>query len=252
MGSDEEYLTPPVRDETLQEILEGESWVPPSRAHSPTPPPSTAAEYYDQGWSNMDYSCCARDRESTGVQTDAALVELPPSSSEGSSSDSVSTPRENASPIPIPPPVIAHANRLRTVLDLSMSKQRAVRSKGRIDEELNGRRYIRGGFFDGLDRYAPGAEEAIRNWRRARREAGVSCSDSSESSSSGRRGRRLVDRISARRSRKVEDDGGDDSDADGHDVRSSGSNQSGSGSCRRGPRGSPYIRVRGRKNGVKV
>jgi len=115
MTSDEEYLTPPVRDETLQEILEGESWVPPSHARSPTPPPSTAAEYYDQGWSNMDYSCCARDRESTGVQTDAALVELPPSSSEGSSSDSVSTPRENASPIPIPPPVIARANRLRTV-----------------------------------------------------------------------------------------------------------------------------------------
>jgi len=28
MESDEEYLTPPVRDETLQEILEGESWVP--------------------------------------------------------------------------------------------------------------------------------------------------------------------------------------------------------------------------------
>ena len=252
MESDEEYLTPPVRDETLQEILEGESWVPPSRARSPTPPPPTAAEYYDQGWSNMDYSCCAKNRESTGVQTDAALVELPPSSSEGSSSDSVSTPRENASPIPIPPPVVARSNRLRTVLDLSVSKQRAVRSKGRIDEEHLGRRYVRGGFFDGLDRYAPGADEAIRNWRRARREAGISCSDSSESSSGGRKSRRLVDRISGRRARKVESDGGDDSDADGHDVRSSGSDQSGHCSGRRGPRGHPYIRVRGHKNGVKV
>jgi len=151
MESDEEYLTPPVRDDTLLEIMEGEAWVPPSRAHSPILPLSTATEYYDQGWSNMDYSCCAKDRKPVGVQTDATLVELPPSSSEGSSSDSMSTPRENASPIPIPPPIIARANRLHTVLDLSMSKQRAVHSKGHIDEEHNNRRYIRGGFFDGLD-----------------------------------------------------------------------------------------------------
>jgi len=154
MTLDEEYLAPPVRDETLQEIMEGESWVPPSRVTSPPLPPLSAAEYYGDGWSSMDYSCCAKNRESTGVQMDAALVELPPSSSEGSSSDSVSTPWENASPIPIPPPVIARANCLRTVLDLSMSRQRAVRSKGRIDEEHNNHQYIHGGFFDGLDRYA--------------------------------------------------------------------------------------------------
>jgi len=252
MTSDEEYLAPPVRDETLQEIMEGESWVPLSRVSSPPPPPLSAVEYYGDGWSSMDYSCCAKNRESTGVQTDAALVELPPSSSEGSSSDSVSTPRENASPIPIPPPVVARANRLRTVLDLSVSRQRAVRSKGRIDEEHNDRRYIRRGFFDGLDRYAPSTKDAIRNWRKARRDAGMSCSDSSESSSSGRSSRRFVDRISSRRTREVGGDGGDDSDAGGHDVRSVGSNQSGSGPRHRGPQGSPYIRVRGRKNGVKV
>jgi len=41
MESDEEYLTPPVRDDTLLEIMEGESWVPPSCARSPTPPPFT-------------------------------------------------------------------------------------------------------------------------------------------------------------------------------------------------------------------
>ena len=52
--------------------------------------------------------------------------------------------------------------------------------------------------------------------------------------------------------RKVGGDGGDDLDAGGHDVRSSGSNQSGSGSGHRGPRGHPYVRVRGKKNGVKV
>jgi len=34
----EEYFTPPVRDNTLREILEGESWVPPSAPHTPTPP----------------------------------------------------------------------------------------------------------------------------------------------------------------------------------------------------------------------
>jgi len=199
MESDEEYLTPPVQDDTLLEIMEGEVWVPPSHARSPTPPPSSAAEYYDQGWSSMDYSCCAKNRKPVGVQTDATLVELPPSSSEGSSSDSVSTPWENASPIPIPPPVIACANRLRTVLDLSVSKQRAVRSKGRIDEEHNGRRYIRGGFFDGLDRYAPSTKDAVHNWRKARRNAGMSCSDSSESSGGGRSSHRLVDSISTRR-----------------------------------------------------
>jgi len=104
VNSEEEYLTPPVRDDTLLEIMEGEVWVPPSRACTPTPPPLSTAEYYDQGWSTMDYSCCSKDRKPTGVQTDATLVKLPPSSSEGSSSNSVLTPQENASPIPIPPP----------------------------------------------------------------------------------------------------------------------------------------------------
>jgi len=229
MGSDEEYLTPPVQDETLQEIMEGEIWVPLSRVASP-PPPVSAAEYYNQGWSNMDYSCCAKDRELTGVQTDATLVEFPPSSLEGSSSDSVSIPQENTSPIPIPPPVVARSNRLRTVLDLSMSKQHAVHSKGCIDEEHNGCQYICRGFFDGLDRYAPGAEEAICNWRGAHWEAGISCSDLSESSNSGKRGHWLVDRISARRTQKVGSDGGDDSDTGGHDVCRSSSEQSSSGS----------------------
>jgi len=168
MTSDEEYLTPPVRDKTLQEIMEGESWVPLSRVASPPLPPLSAAEYYGDGWSTMDYSCCAKGRESTGVQMDAVLVALPPSSSEGSSSDLVSTPQENASPIPIPPPVVARSNHPRTVLDLSVSKQCAVHSKGHIDKEHLGRRYVRGSFFDGLDRYAPGAEEAICNWQRAR------------------------------------------------------------------------------------
>jgi len=51
----------------------------------------------------------------------------------------------------------------------------------------------------GLDRYTPSTEDAIRNWRKARRDAGMSCSDSSESSSSGWSSHRLVDRISARR-----------------------------------------------------
>jgi len=163
MGPKEEYFTPPVRNDTLQEILEGESWVPPSGIHTPTPPLS-AAEYYDQGWSTMDYSCCSKDRKSVDVQTDAALVELPPSSSEGSSSDPVSTPLENSSPIPIPLPVVVRSKRLRTVLDLSVSRQCAVRSKGRIDEDFNDHRYIHGGFFDGLDRYAPSMQDAIRNW----------------------------------------------------------------------------------------
>jgi len=151
VDSKEEYLTPPVRDDTLLEIMEGEVWVPPSCACSPTPPPPSAAEYYEQGWSTMDHSCCAKDRKPAGVQTDATLVELPPSSSEGSSSDSVLTPSENVSPIPIPPPVVACANHLRTVLDLSVSKQYAVHSKGHTDEEHNGRCYICWGFFDGLD-----------------------------------------------------------------------------------------------------
>jgi len=164
MGSDEEYLTPPVRDDTLLEIMEGEVWVPPSRVASPPLPLVTAAEYYDQGWSTTDYSCCSKDRKPAGVQTDASLVELPPNSLEGSSSNLVLTPRENASPIPIPPPVVACANRLHTVLDLSVSKQHAVHSKGHIDEEHNGRRYIRGGFFNGLDQYAPSMEDTIRNW----------------------------------------------------------------------------------------
>ena len=165
---------------------------------SPPLPPLSAAGYYDQGWLNMDYSCCAKDRKSVGIQMDAVLVELPPSSLEGTSSNLVSTPQENTSPIPIPPPVVAHAQHLHMVLDLSMSKQCAVCSKGCIDEEHNGHRYIRGGFFDGLDQYAPSTEDAIRNWQRAHREAGISCSDSSESSSSGKRSCRLVDRISAR------------------------------------------------------
>jgi len=199
MESEEEYLTPPVRDDTLLEIMEGEAWVPPSRARSPTLPPLSAAEYYNQGWSNMDYLCCSKDRKSVGVQSDAALVELPLSSLEGLSSDPVSTPSENSSPIPIPPPVIAHANCLRTVLDLSMSKQHAVHSKGHIDEEHNGCCYIRRGFFDRLDWYAPSTKDAIRNWRKACQDAGMSCSDSSESESSGWRGCRLVDRILARR-----------------------------------------------------
>ena len=107
----EEYFTPPVRDDTLREILEGESWVLPSAPHTPTPPQS-AAEYYDQGWSTMDHSCCSKNREPVGFQTDAALVELPLSSSEGSSSDPVLTPSENSSPIPIPPPIIARSNHL--------------------------------------------------------------------------------------------------------------------------------------------
>jgi len=252
MGSDKEYLTPPVRDDTLLEIMEGEVWVPPSRVASPPPPPVTAAEYYDQGWSTMDYSCCSKDRKPAGVQTDASLVKLPPSSLEGSSSNLVLTPWENASPIPIPPPVVACANHLRTVLDLSVSKQHAVRSKGHIDEEYNGRQYICRGFFNGLDQYAPNTEDTICNWRKARRDAGMSCSDSSESSSSRKSSCWLVDWISARRAQKVGGDGGDDLDTSGHDIRSSGSNQSGSGSCHQGPRGHPYVRVRGKKNGVRV
>ena len=132
-----------------------------------------------------------------------------------------------------------------------MSRQRAVRSKGRIDEDFNDHRYIRGGFFDRLDRYAPSMQDAIHNWRKAHQDAGMSCSDSSKSLSSGR-SRRLVDRVSARRTREVGSDGGDDPGAGGHDVRSSGSEQSSSGSRHRGPRGKPYVRVRGKKNGVKV
>jgi len=198
MESDEEYLTPPVQDDTLLEIMEGEAWVPPSCARTPTPPPPSATEYYNQGWSTMDYSCCSKDRKPAGVQTDTTLVELPPSSLEGSSSDLVLTPQENASPIPIPPPVLACASCLRTVLDLSVSKQCAVCSKGRIDEEHNGCRYIRGGFFNGLDQYAPSTVDSICNWQWARRDAGLSCSDSSESSSSGRSSHQLMDRISAR------------------------------------------------------
>ena len=152
MNPEEEYFTPPVRDDTLHEIMEGEAWVPPSAPHTPTLPLSTA-EYYNHDWSTMDYSCCSKDRKPAGVQTDATLVELPPSSSEGSSSDPVSAPSENSSLIPIPLPVVARSNRLQTVLDLSMSRQCAVRSKGHIDKDFNNCRYIHGGFFNGLDRY---------------------------------------------------------------------------------------------------
>ena len=106
---------------------------------------------------------------SVGVQAEVKLlVELPPSSSSNeSSSDPVSAPSENSSPIPIPPPVIVCSNCLHTVLDLSVSRQRAVHTKGHINKDFNNRRYIRGGFFDGLDRYAPSMQDAIRNWRKA-------------------------------------------------------------------------------------
>jgi len=60
----------------------------------------------------MDYSCCSKDRKPVGVQTNAALVKLPPSSSEGSSSDLVSTPSENSSPISIPLPIITRSRML--------------------------------------------------------------------------------------------------------------------------------------------
>jgi len=111
MDPEEEYFTPPVRDNTLHEIMEGEAWVPPSVPHTPTPPLSTA-KYYDHGWLTIDYSCCSKDRKPADVQTDAVLVELPPSSLEGSFSDLVSALSENSSPIPIPLPIIAHSNHL--------------------------------------------------------------------------------------------------------------------------------------------
>ena len=122
MDPEDKYLTPPERDETLHEIMEGEVWVPPLIPHTPTLHIS-AANYYDHRWLTMDYSCCTKDRKPVGVQTDPELVELPPSSLEGLSSDLVLTPSENSSPIPIPPPIVAHSNHLQTALDLSVSKQ---------------------------------------------------------------------------------------------------------------------------------
>ena len=134
----------------------------------PTPPPPVStAEYYDQDFSTMDYLCCAKDRTSAGVQTKVELLVelLPSSSSNKSSSNLVLAPSENSSPAPIPPPILADSQCLQYVLNLSMSKQHAVRSGGCNDEDYNHHGYIHHDLFWGLDWYAPSTGDTIHNWR---------------------------------------------------------------------------------------
>ena len=230
-----EYFTLPDANTTLCKILEGESFEAPQASLTP-PPPLSTTNYYGMGRDSMDYSCCAKNRMSAGAQTKVELlVELPPSnSSEESSSDLVSAPLENSSLVPIPLLVVAHSQHLCHVLNLSMSKQHAVRSRGHIDKDYDCHCYLQHGPFFRLDQYAPSTCDTICNWWKAHQDTGMSCSDSSESLSSGR-GHQLMDRISSRCGQEVASGGGDDRHADGHDVCGSGLDQSGSVSCHGGP-----------------